>query len=96
MHGLDLVAVSARPEVYLDAGAWLRLSQSLHLSQEAPSPSAPALARLVHEEGVIDRLRSHDRLLALAIAADCLDDADPRANHAGLDQLHHAALAALK
>jgi hypothetical protein len=88
-HGLDLVAVSAHPEVYLDASAWLRLSKALDLSQHAPS-QAPVAARLVHEAGIIDRLRSSDRLLALAIATDCLDDADPRANHAGMELLYHS------
>lgn len=94
-HGLDLVALSARPEVYLNANAWANLSKLLHLDQDASS-SASAVARLVHEEGIIDRLRSNERLLALAIAADCLDDPDPRANHAGMKLLRAAADQAVK
>lgn len=94
-HGLDLVALSARPEVYLDVDAWLKLSADLHLSQHAPA-GAPAVARVVHDKGIIDRLRFSERLLALAIAADCLDDPDPRANHAGMELLRSAAADAVK
>jgi len=93
-HGLDLVALSARPEVYLDVNAWAELSLALHLDKDA-SLSASAMVRLVHEDGIIDRLRANERLLALAIAADCLDDADPRANHAGMELLSSAAAQAL-
>ena len=47
------------------------------------------------DHGIIDRLRANERLLALAIAADCLDDADPRANLAGMELLRSAAAQAL-
>lgn len=93
-HGLDLVALSARPQVYLDANAWAELSKALRLSQGA-SPSAAAVARLIHEDGIVDRLRSNERLLALAVAADCLDDPDPRANFAGIELLRAAAVEVL-
>lgn len=93
-HGLDLVALNARPEVYLDAKGWAHLSQSHHLDDEAWS-TASAVVRLVHHDGIIARLRANERLLALAIATDCLDDANPRANHAGMELIGDAADRAL-
>jgi hypothetical protein len=93
-HGLDLVALSVHPQVYLDANAWAELSKALHLSQAASS-NAAAVVRLIHDDGMVDRLRSNERLLALAVAADCLDDPDPRANHAGMELLRAAAVEAL-
>ena len=89
VHGLDLVALSAHPEVYLDDHAWAKLAEVLNLDIAAPS-SASALVRLVHGDGIVDRLRANERLLGLAVAADCLDDADPRANYAGLEFIKEA------
>jgi excisionase family DNA binding protein len=94
VHGLDLVALSARPEVYLDDHAWAKLAGVLNLDLAAPS-SASAVVRLVHGDGIVDRLRANERLLAVTIAADCLDDADPRANFAGLQLIKGEADRAL-
>jgi hypothetical protein len=91
-RGIDLVAVNARPEVYLPAAEWHRLAPSLHL-QDAPS-----------DPDVIVRVplgawpfKDRDNAGVAVLAADLLDSAEPRAVAAGatrLNELSHQILAA--
>jgi len=89
--GLDLIAPSARPELYVDQGAWPHLADSLHLRDE---PSGwMALVRVIDQPALIARLHESPGLRSMAIAADCIDDADPRAVRAGWEFLSRHATA---
>jgi excisionase family DNA binding protein len=88
-YGLDLVAVGARHEVYVDDVSWQELARSLRL-REQRSADAPVLVRVVGNEQLVRRLHSRQQLRAMAVAADCLEAPDPRAVRAGYEFLSAA------
>jgi hypothetical protein len=83
--GLDLIALSARPEIYLDQPSWKELASALHLREERSGWMA--LVRVVDPPQLLERLAENPRLRSMAVAADCLEDADPRAIRAGWEFL---------
>jgi hypothetical protein len=83
--GLDVIAPNGRPELYADQRAWRDLADALHLRDD-PSDWM-ALVRVIDQSQVIARLHESPGLRSMAIAADCLDDADPRAVRAGSEFL---------
>ncbi len=88
--GLDLIAPSAGPEMYSSASAWRDLERALQLREK--SSGWLALVRVVDDPQLIERLHQSAGFRSMAIAADCLDAADPRAVRAGWEFLsRHAA-----
>jgi excisionase family DNA binding protein len=89
--GIDLVVLSARPEVYVPAPEWPRLARSLHLLAAVDEPDV--VVRVPH--GVWP-LEQQDHAGVALLAADLLDSDEPRAIAAGvarLNELSHTALA---
>lgn len=86
-HGFDLLAVRARPEVYVPEFEWARLSQSLHLLDAVGEPDV--VVRLPRE---VWPFESRDHVGVAVLAADLLDSDEPRAIMAGaakLNELSH-------
>lgn len=89
--GLDLIAPGAPPQLYVDRHAWPALARSLNLRDERSA--GMALVRAVDQPELVSRMQDNPDLRSMAIAADCLDDPDPRAVRAGWQYLVRHATA---